>query len=81
MTESARQALVGLRDFSTLQWYVIPLLVLLLLIYANEIREARRTRDWDCLSAPAQFRVPPADPARFESPARRRCWWRSAVIG
>jgi len=22
MTESARQALVGLRDFSTLQWYV-----------------------------------------------------------
>ena len=29
MTESARAALVGLRDFSTLQWYVVPLLALL----------------------------------------------------
>jgi hypothetical protein len=51
MTESARQALVGLRDWTTLQWYVIPLLVLLLLIYATEIREARRTGNWDCVVA------------------------------
>ena len=29
MTESARQALMGLRDFTTLQWYVVPLLALL----------------------------------------------------
>ena len=33
MTESARQALIGLRDFSTLQWYVIPLLALLFYVY------------------------------------------------
>ena len=51
MTESARQALVGLRDWTTLQWYVIPLLVLLLLIYATEIREARRSGNWDCVVA------------------------------
>jgi hypothetical protein len=51
MTESARQALVGLRDWTTLQWYVIPLLVLLLLIYATEIREARRSGSWDCIVA------------------------------
>ena len=25
MTESARQALIGHRDFSTLQWHVVPL--------------------------------------------------------
>jgi hypothetical protein len=43
MTESARQALVGLRDFSTLQWYVVPLLALLFYIYVVEIRDARRT--------------------------------------
>jgi hypothetical protein len=51
MTESARQALVGLRDWTTLQWYVIPLLVVLLLVYATEIREARRSGDWDCVVA------------------------------
>jgi len=42
---------VGLRDWTTLQWYVIPLLILLLLIYATELREARRTADWNCLVA------------------------------
>lgn len=39
MTESASQALVGLRDFSTLQWYVVPLLALLFHVYVVEIRE------------------------------------------
>jgi hypothetical protein len=29
MTESARRALMGLRDFTTLQWYVVTLLALL----------------------------------------------------
>jgi len=51
MTESARQALVGLRDWTTLQWYVIPLLIVLLLVYATEMREARRTGSWDCVVA------------------------------
>ena len=47
MTESARQALVGLRDFTTLQWYVVPLLALLFYVYLVEIRDARRTGNWD----------------------------------
>ncbi|HSN91835.1 MAG TPA: hypothetical protein VLS93_11460 [Anaeromyxobacteraceae bacterium] len=51
MTESAKMALVGLRDWTTLQWYVVPLLVLLLLVYATEIREARRSGNWDCVVA------------------------------
>lgn len=51
MTESARQALAGLRDFNTLQWYVVPLLVLLFYIYVVEIREARRSGNWDAVIA------------------------------
>jgi hypothetical protein len=53
MTESASQALVGLRDFTTLQWYAIPLLVLLFYIYVVEIRDARRTGNWDAVIAGA----------------------------
>ena len=51
MTESARQALVGLRDFATLQWYVVPLLALLFYIYVVEIRAARKTGNWDAVIA------------------------------
>lgn len=51
MTESARQALIGLRDFSTLQWYVVPLLALLFYIYVVEIRDARRSGNWDAVMA------------------------------
>ena len=51
MTESARQALIGLRDFTTLQWYVVPLLALLFYVYVVEIREARRTGNWDAVIA------------------------------
>ena len=51
MTESARQALVGLRDLSTLQWYVVPLLALLFYIYLVEIRSARSTGNWDAVIA------------------------------
>lgn len=53
MTESARAALVGLRDFSTLQWYVVPLLALLFYIYVVEIRSARQTENWDAIVAGA----------------------------
>ena len=53
MTESARQALVGLRDFSTLQWYVVPLLALLFYVYLVEIRAARATGNWDPVIAGA----------------------------
>lgn len=53
MTESAKQALVGLRDWTTLEWYVVPLLALVFLVYAHEIREARKTGDWDAVVAGA----------------------------
>ena len=51
MTESARAALVGLRDLSMLQWYVVPLLALLFYIYVVEIRSARQTGNWDAVVA------------------------------
>jgi uncharacterized membrane protein len=51
MTESARQALVGLRDFHTLQWYVVPLLALLVYVYIIEIRGARQSGNWDAVIA------------------------------
>jgi hypothetical protein len=51
MTESAARALVGLRDWSTLQWYVVPLLALLFLVYMHEVRAARRSGNWDAVIA------------------------------
>jgi hypothetical protein len=40
VTESARQALEGLRDPATIQWYAIPLLAIVFLIYAGEVQAA-----------------------------------------
>jgi len=51
MTEASVRALEHLRDFSTLKWYVIPLLAVVLYIYAVEIRKARATRSWDAVIA------------------------------
>jgi hypothetical protein len=53
MTESARQALIGLRDPTTLQWYVVPILAALFYVYVAEIREARRSGNWDPIIAGA----------------------------
>jgi hypothetical protein len=47
MTEASLRALDHLRDFSTLRWYVIPLLAIVLYIYAVEMRKARASRNWD----------------------------------
>jgi hypothetical protein len=46
-TESAAQALTILRDSSQFQWYVIPFLMLVLYVYANEIQR----RDWNVVFA------------------------------
>jgi len=51
MTKASEQALVGLRDPATLKWYVIPLLALVFYVYAREIRDARRSRNWDAVYA------------------------------
>jgi len=47
MTEASVKALQHLRDFSTLKWYVIPLLAIVLYIYAVEMRKARASGSWD----------------------------------
>ena len=41
MTDASIQALQGLRDLSTLKWYVIPLLAIVAYIYTMEIKKAR----------------------------------------
>ncbi|MEW6364202.1 MAG: hypothetical protein AB1714_06140 [Acidobacteriota bacterium] len=51
MTLASQQALIGLRDLSTLQWYVIPLLALVLYVYATEIKRARISGDWNSVFA------------------------------
>jgi len=49
MTEATVQALNGLRDLSTLKWYVIPLLAIVMYIYAKEINDAKRTGNWNAV--------------------------------
>ncbi|MHB1095219.1 MAG: hypothetical protein ACYC3F_03525 [Gemmatimonadaceae bacterium] len=53
MTESARRALEGLRDPATMQWYAIPLLAIVFLIYAGEVQAARRSSQWNAVIAGA----------------------------
>ena len=47
MTEASIEALNGIRDFTTLKWYVIPLLSITLYIYTKEIKESRKTGNFD----------------------------------
>ena len=47
MTEATRQALQGIRDISTLKWYVIPLLAIVFYIYTKEMGNARKRNNWD----------------------------------
>jgi hypothetical protein len=51
MTPATEQALCGLRDLSMIKWYVIPLLAIVSYIYTKEIKEARRTKNWDAVLA------------------------------
>ncbi len=51
MTEASIRALDHLRDLSTLKWYVIPLLAIVLYIYAVEMRKARASRNRDAVFA------------------------------
>ena len=50
-TEASLRALDGLRDLSTIEWYVIPLLAIVLYIYAVEIKNARLSSNWDAVLA------------------------------
>jgi hypothetical protein len=51
ITPASQMALKGLRDLSTLQWYVIPLLALVFYVYTNEMKKARATGNWDAIFA------------------------------
>ena len=50
-TEASQQALVGLRDLSMIKWYAIPLLLVVVYIFAQEIKESRGTGNWDPILA------------------------------
>ncbi len=51
VTPASQMALKGLRDLSTLQWYVIPLLALVFYVFTNEMNRARATGNWDVVFA------------------------------
>jgi hypothetical protein len=51
MTRASEQALQGIRDPKTMQWYAIPLLALVFYVYARELGEARRSKDWSAIHA------------------------------
>ncbi len=51
MTEASTEALKGIRDFSMLKWYVIPLLAIVLYIYVKEIKEGKKTGNFDAVFA------------------------------
>ena len=51
MTEATLKALTGLRDLSTLKWYVIPLLAIVLYIYTKEIKDAKKSGNWNAVFA------------------------------
>ncbi len=40
-TQASQAALNGLRDLTMIKWYVIPLLAIVLYIYATEMKKAR----------------------------------------
>ncbi len=51
MADSAARALALLRDGSHFQWYVIPLLLLVMYVYANEVER----RNWSLVLAGLAF--------------------------
>jgi len=51
MTDASIRALEGLRDLTTLKWYVIPLMAVVFYIYTREIRRARESGDWNAVFA------------------------------
>ncbi len=51
MTEASLRALSGLWDLTMIKWYIIPLLAVVFYVYVRELKEARRTANWDALFA------------------------------
>ena len=56
MTEATRRALVGLRDLSSLQWYIVPILAIVFYVWTRELRDSRESGEWrNILAALAVF--------------------------
>jgi hypothetical protein len=51
MTHASEMALQGLRDLSTIKWYVVPLLGIVCYVYTSEVKKARASGNWDALFA------------------------------
>ena len=51
MTEATIQALNGIRDLSMVKWYIIPMLMIVMYIYAKEIKAARTSGNWNAVFA------------------------------
>ena len=51
MTPASETALHGLRDLTTIKWYVIPMLSFVFYVYTTEIQKARRSGNWDAIFA------------------------------
>lgn len=55
MTHASELALKGLRDLSTLKWYVTPLLGIVFYVYTSEVKKARESANWDALLSGLTF--------------------------
>ncbi len=51
MTPASIRALEGLRDLSTIKWYIIPLLAIVFYIYTLEIKKAKKSGNWNAVLA------------------------------
>jgi hypothetical protein len=51
MTDASISALNGLRDLTTVKWYVIPLLAMVFYVYSVEIKKARASANWNAVLA------------------------------
>ncbi len=51
MTPASQMALEGMRDLTTIKWYVIPLLAIVFYIYTSEIKKAKSTGNWNAVFA------------------------------
>ena len=50
-TAATIRALHGLRDLTMIKWYIIPLLAIVLYIYATEIKKAKNNGNWNAVFA------------------------------
>lgn len=51
MTEASLQTLENLRNLKTMQWYVIPILAIVIYIYVKEIKQAIQQSNWNAVLA------------------------------